>query len=238
MLNGWVRIVDYRYSLQPLSATGSLVHGGRFNVGADLDPMKFPTFAALYLAESYETAYEEKFGAPSSLGAALAGREFALRRPGSFTSVNVSGRLANLFDLRSAASLKAFTRVISSFDLPKELKAIARSLGMTGRPLLAKTPKVVRETLLARNWREYPAQYGIPANPQVFGRLLLDAGFDGVIYPSAKGPKCCIALFPDKFARSESVIEVADEGPPHASAQRLDSSTWEEIVGEPPKGSR
>jgi hypothetical protein len=41
-LDKWVRIIDYQYSLQPLSAAGSLAHGGRFNIGNDLDPSKFP----------------------------------------------------------------------------------------------------------------------------------------------------------------------------------------------------
>jgi hypothetical protein len=81
----------------------------------------------------------------------------------------------------------------------------------------------------------YPSQYEIPANPQVFGRLLLDAGFDGVLYPSTKGPKSCIALFPDNFARSDSYLEVADEGPPSAGVLRLDSSTWQDIAAPPDK---
>jgi hypothetical protein len=81
----------------------------------------------------------------------------------------------------------------------------------------------------------YPSQYEIPANPQVFGRLLLDAGFDGVLYPSTKGPKSCIALFPDNVARSDSYLEVADEGPPGAGVLRLDSSTWQDIAAPPDK---
>lgn len=70
---------------------------------------------------------------------------------------------------------------------------------------------------------------GIPANPQVFGRLLLDARFEGVVYPSTKGSENCVALFPASFARSESFVEVADEGPPYAGKLRLDSSTWQDI---------
>jgi hypothetical protein len=85
-------------------------------------------------------------------------------------------------------------------------------------------------TLLAHNWRLYPSQYEIPSNSQVFGRLLLDAGFDGVVYPSTKGSSNCLALFPANFAKSESFVEVADDGPPHAGKLRLDSSTWEDIA--------
>ena len=38
-LDGWSRIVDYRYGLEPLSVAGSLKgEGGRFNIGSELSP--------------------------------------------------------------------------------------------------------------------------------------------------------------------------------------------------------
>ena len=228
-LRNWVRIVDYKYSLQPLSAAGSLAYGGRFNIGNDLDPLKFPAFAALYLAESYETAYEERFGLRPSRDASIQGHELALRQPGSFTAVRTVGRIFNLFDLRSATSLKNFVRVISQFDMPRELKDLADSLGILG-PLLVSTSGLLKANLLAHNWCLYPSQYGIPATPQVFGRLLLDAGFDGIVYPSTKGSRDCVALFPVNFSKSESFVEVADQGPPYAGKLRLDSSTWQDIA--------
>mgnify|MGYP007082103623 CR=1 FL=1 len=81
-LDRWNRIVDYRYSLEPLSAAGSLARGGRFNIGRDLDPKVFPPFPALYLAEDYGTTYREKFGAPSVAGSdGLTGAELSLRGP-------------------------------------------------------------------------------------------------------------------------------------------------------------
>jgi hypothetical protein len=52
----WCRIVDYRYSLAPLSVAGSLKVGGRFNIGEDLEPATFTPFPALYVAENFETA--------------------------------------------------------------------------------------------------------------------------------------------------------------------------------------
>ena len=228
-LRNWVRIIDYKYSLQPLSAAGSLARGGRFNIGNDLDPVKFPTFAALYLAESYETAYEERFGSRPSRDAILQGHELALRQPSSFTAIRTTGHAVNLFDLRSAGNLRNFVSVISKFDMPKELKDLADSLGIQG-PLLVTSSASLKANLLGHNWRLYPSQYGIPSNPQVFGRLLLDAGFDGVVYPSTKGRRDCVALFPVNFAESESCVEVADEGPPYAGKLRLDSTTWREIA--------
>src|SRR6266699_2086977 len=52
----WQRVVKYKYSLDPLSAKGSLSDpGGRFNVGA-IDPTRYPMFPALYLAADKATA--------------------------------------------------------------------------------------------------------------------------------------------------------------------------------------
>ena len=57
--SGWQRVVKYKYSLDPLSAKGSLFdQGGRFNVGA-IDSTRHPMFPALYLAVDKGTALAE-----------------------------------------------------------------------------------------------------------------------------------------------------------------------------------
>lgn len=226
----WTRIVDYKYSLQPLSAAGSLVQGGRFNIGNDLDPGKYPTFPALYLAADYDTAYAERFGQRSATAGGLEGYEYALRSPGSFTSVNVNGQLHNLFDLQNARNLRKFAAIISEFDIPKELHALAASARIES-PLLVRGARQLKTSLLAHNWRLYPSQYEIPANPQIFARLVVDAGFDGIVYASTKGPKACVALFPTNFSGSESYVELADEAPRGATHTRLDQEKWGEIAG-------
>ena len=230
VVDRWTRIVDYKYSLQPLSAAGSLVRGGRFNIGNDLDPGKYPVFPALYLAEDHDTAYAERFGQRPSGSGGLEGHEYALRTPGSFTSVNVNGQLHNLFDLRNAKNLRQFIAIISGFELPKELRNLAASAGIKS-PLLVRSAGQLKMSLLAHNWRLYPSQYEIPSNPQVFGRLVVDAGFDGIIYASTKGPKACVALFPTNFSGSESHVELADDAPRGTTHTRLDQETWAEIAG-------
>ena len=41
-LSNWVRIVDYQWTLHPLSAAGSLTYiGGRYNAGTELDGCTF-----------------------------------------------------------------------------------------------------------------------------------------------------------------------------------------------------
>ena len=97
VVDRWARIVDYKYSLQPLSAAGSLVHGGRFNIGGDLDPGKFPVFPALYLAEDYDTAYAERFGQRPSASGQLDGHEYACAQLATLSKpIRDSGQLADL----------------------------------------------------------------------------------------------------------------------------------------------
>ena len=47
----WCRFVSFQYSDVVLSTKGSLISGGRFNIGSGLDPRSFPSFPVLYLAE-------------------------------------------------------------------------------------------------------------------------------------------------------------------------------------------
>lgn len=60
-LNNWCRIVDYQYSNNPLSARGSIIAGGRFNIGNETEDDVLKPISALYCAENYETAYVERF---------------------------------------------------------------------------------------------------------------------------------------------------------------------------------
>lgn len=150
-LQGWCRIVDYQYSMHPLSARGSLIKGGRFNIGADLDRNSQPTFPALYCAGDYETAYLEKFGA-SDKGSDFAGHEFALRNLASFSLVQLNGIVKNVFDLRNESNLKAFMTVMNNFGLPDELKKLARELGIP-MPYLVTNTHLLNLTFLTPDWR-------------------------------------------------------------------------------------
>lgn len=59
----WVRIVPFKYTLEPLSSKGSIRSiGGRFNFGRELDCPSYTHFNALYIAGNTKTAYNERFG--------------------------------------------------------------------------------------------------------------------------------------------------------------------------------
>ena len=92
-INDWSRIVDYQYSLTPLSTAGSVLGvGGRFNIGGQIAPGTISPFTALYVAEDYDTAFKERFGSdPRSIHGGLSASELALRSPGSFSQVRLRG---------------------------------------------------------------------------------------------------------------------------------------------------
>ena len=229
-LTRWVRIVDYRYSLEPLSPAGSIVKGGRFNIGNDINPSQFPPFPALYIAENYNTAYAEKFGVPESVKFdGLSGHELALRKPTSFSSVNILGKLNNLFDISKTANIREFVNIIKRFEIPTELKVLAKKLGMSPPYNLTEIAQL-KQSLLLNNWRAWPVQMQLPANPQIFGRLIMEAGFEGIIYPSIKGKGKCIAIFPENLAGTDSYVELSDKAPDGVVHMKLDAGTWVDLT--------
>ena len=225
---GWSRIVDYRYTLAPLSVAGSLRReGGRFNIGARLSPGAFTPFPALYLGEDYATAYQEKFGlAPGVNSGGLSAAELALRKPGSFTQIQVRGRLDLVIDIGDAMALKPFVEVIKTFRLPARVTSLARRFNLRRPPGLVRTVSALQRQLLHRNWRMLPMQFDLPANAQVFGRIVAAAGIHGILYPSARHAGMrCLALYPQNWRDSGSFVEVADPVPTEARVIRLDATT-------------
>lgn len=227
---GWSRIVDYRYGLEPLSIAGSLRgEGGRFNIGADLSPGTFTAFPALYIAEDYEAAFRERFAGPSApKPSGLSTQELALRSPGSFTQVRLRGVVENVIDVGDLESLKPFVSVLREFPAPEGARPLARKLGLRSAPWLIRSPITLQRQLLHPNWRSLPQQFDLPANSQIFGRIAAAAGLHGVLYPSARQvAKRCLALFPQNWADSGSVVEVTDEAPDGARLTRIDGTTKE-----------
>jgi len=225
----WYRLVDYRYSNEPLSTKGSLINGGRFNIGSNLNPRIFPNFPALYIAETYETAYTEYFGAPEKVPVGkFKGHELSLARPKSFAAVSLSYELKNVFNLSKLSNLNTFTKVISKFKMPDDLKELGRSIGIRP-PWLVSTAALLKGSLLDPNWRSYPVQYEIPSNPQVFGRLLRDAGLEGVLFPSTKGKAKCLAIFTENLDSTSSFVELKDAAPAGVLHTRLDSTSLDSL---------
>lgn len=221
----WQRAVKWKYGLHPLSSLGSLTNiGNRFNTGASVNS-EVPSFPALYFACDKDTAIQETLGQIEVKNSQLNARELALTNPQSEVFVSVSGELEKVFDLRSADALKGFVDLIKGFELSDALKASAQSLGLS-TPDAVQRPKQLFETLLDEDWRKIPMQFDVPANPQIFGHLIYQAGIEGILYPSKLTGKDCLAVFPHNFASSTSYVTIDDEAPHKNVPRRIDSENW------------
>lgn len=222
-IDGWARVCDYRWSLTPLSPVGSLKGiGGRFNIGSDLDRARGQQFPALYIAEDADTAYLEFFGgAPDASAGGLKIQEFALRRKSSFTTFMLRGRVENVLDLRTSHSLKAFARIIATFEWSTDTRRFARSIGVPLRTLM-RTPGQIHTRILLSpgDWRSEPQLFGIPAANQILSRYVFGAGFEGVIYPSQQGGNTCLAIYPENLAGTH--IEITGGAPAQAKHLVMD----------------
>ena len=235
---GWNRIVDYQYSLEPLSPVGSLFQGGRFNIGNDIDGDQFRAFPALYVAGDYATAFRECFGSyesgPGQVD--LSGAELALREPESFASCRLALELQRVFDLTVETNLEPFAEVMAKITIPPDLRALGRKLKFRG-PLNPATAKRVRHELTSLDWRYLPVNFELPAYPQVFGRMLVDAGFEGVLFRSTKGEANCVAVFPNRLL-NESCVRLVDAPPDDNVQTRLDADNLEALMAPALRGGR
>jgi hypothetical protein len=224
-LYGWGRAIDYKYSGLPLSCLGSLQWvGGRFNYGIDIDSSRYTPFPALYLGEDMETALREKNGLlRDSDRAGLTADELALCSRTSVTWLAVSGTANNVFDLTKPTNVEPFVDVIASFRLSNNVRSQESKLQLV--PLrLVNSVGIFIETLMTENWRQYPTMWSTPANSQLLGHMLSNAGFEGVLFSSTITGKRNLAIFPRQLHHSESVIQVIDP-PPHARCSVLNAAT-------------
>jgi hypothetical protein len=230
-LAGWHRLVEYQYCLEPLSAHGSVTrYGGRFNLGIEVGSGAFGSFPALYLAEDLETAFREFHQVAAAAGTGgLTREDFALKRPGGFLSTEVHGHLELVFDLGDVAALRSFADLIATFKMPPRVSAIARELRLANTGLIRSSAQLQR-AVLAKNWRAWPVQFDVPANSQVLGRMLCDAGFEAVLYPSVKNGQRCVAVFPTNLKRSSSFIGLSGRYPHSVAVHRLDAGSASECV--------
>ncbi len=223
----WQRVVKYKYSLDPLSAKGSLSDpGGRFNVGA-IDPTRYPMFPALYLASDKGTALAEVLGRDKNVGS-LTPEELALTKPDSISAVSVSGKLESVLDVRASSNLSTLVNLIKSFRLSKPLILEARRLGF---PLqLITTEAELKSVLMYDNWRNWPLLYDVPAAGQIFGGIAVDAGIEGILHDSALTGKECLAVFSQNFVNSTSYIQLDDPAPSDDVRPRLDSTNFADFI--------
>ncbi len=234
-INNWSRIIDYQYSLEPLSCAGSLCNsegGGRFNASIELDPGTLQPWSALYIAQNYETAYRERFQIESTGTVdGLTPTELALNPAVSFTSLALQGELHRVFDLRKTASVEAIAKVLGKIPMPSRARELAKKLRIPSTELfMVKTPEQVLEMVLKNNWRTLPVQFGLPSQSQILAEMIYEAGFEAILYKSTKGPGDCIALFPASIG-GRSYVEIAGKVPAEIKYHRLDANSAKYLEG-------
>jgi len=196
VFRGWQRQVRYKYSLTPLSPKGSLYEpGGRFNI-PDINPEQIQPFPALYIAEDKETTMQEA-GQLKSASKSLSGLELALIKKDSISIVEVHGKLESVIDLHHPNKLKPFLQLIKKFSLPENIIEEAKKLNVNTWPI--QNMKLLIESLLEPDWRAWCMQFDVPANCQIFGQLVSNAGITGIVYPSKYTKKKCLAIYPQNF---------------------------------------
>ena len=226
--NRWQRIVDFHRSLTPLSTRGSVLTdpGGRFNVG-DIDASKFPSFPALYLASDHATALLEKFG-PADETRGLASNDYALRPSTSYSCLLLRGELESIIDLNEPQRLEPFVDIIKTFEIPKDLPKRAQQLGLEN-PSLVRSATDLVSVLTTVTWRVFPMQFDVPSTSQIFGRLAMSAGVEGILYPSSKTGHECLAIFPTKIS-GKSFVELESPVPDAVRHRRLDADTFQDFL--------
>lgn len=221
------RVVKYKYALDPLSTDGSLSDpGGRFNIGA-IDKSRYPVFPALYVASDKGTALAELLGRTAA-GTSLTAEEVALTRSDSIAAVSLSGKLDAALDVRDQANLTGFVDLIKGFRLSSALSFTAKRLGFN--PSLIKTTQLLADELHVPDWRQWSMLFDVPAPSQIFGRIVLDAQIEGILYNSVLTKKLCLSIYHQNFRNSPSYVELDDPAPPGVIERRLDSTNCKDSV--------
>ncbi|GAB4090385.1 RES family NAD+ phosphorylase [Hydrogenophaga soli] len=230
-LENWVRIVDYQWTLYPLSAAGSLTSiGGRFNAGTEIDSQTFSPWPCLYLASDHATAYREKFQIEAGqMVEGLRPEELALTPGQSHTTVVLNGKLSRVFTL-TPATLGPVARVLGKIRMPERAERIKKRLKINPNDLrMLTTGKQLHDAAAVHNWRVLPVQFGLPAPSQILSELIRAADFEAIAYQSSKSGGTCLAIFVDRLAPG-SYVELSGT-PPAGATVRLDETTAEELAG-------
>jgi len=226
----WQRVVKFKHSLEPLSVKGSLIDpGGRFNIG-EIDPSQFLPFPSLYVAANRNTALQELLSQNITSGKENEALSFALANPTSITSVSLSGQLDSIINLKEQGNLQSFVDLLKDFSVPEHLKKTSKLMRLPEPDLIKTVPKLL-DALLIPNWREWPMQFDVPVASQIFAQIAVDAGIEGILYPSKfLGGGDCLAIFPQNFDETNSsFVQLDDPAPSGTKILKWDFNSWQEF---------
>ncbi|UPT74155.1 MAG: hypothetical protein M0D55_20465 [Elusimicrobiota bacterium] len=82
--------------------------------------------------------------------------------------------------------------------------------------------------MLDPNWRQWPSLFGVPNSSQIFGQLAVEAGIEGVIYPSKFNERPNVAIYPKNIG-GDSFVELADAVAPETKVRRIDAMNKDSV---------
>lgn len=226
------RTTSFKYSLNPLSARGSVQsEGGRFNIG-NISP-NLPKFPALYLAKDKETAIKEAYQI-GTMGnnQGLSNKDLALMNENSLCIIAVNGSLEQVLDLNDKDNLKNFFEVIKHIKLPKALLNKAKKLNVNPYPEI-KSLMELYNTIFEENYKIHSSLFDLPSNSQILGHIAFEAGIHAIKYPSKFTGKNCLAIYPENFEFSDSYVQLnLDEVPPSmpGTDRRMDKESYRRFL--------
>lgn len=110
--------------------------------------------------------------------------------------------------------------------MSSSLRKFERNLGLKPMQVVS-TATLLMRSFMEKEWRAFPMQVDIPANSQIFARLVLMAGFEGIRYESTRTGKDALVIFPRNFRNSTSFVQVTD-APPESKCAVLNGEAWED----------
>ena len=139
------RVVLSQYMNDPLSTAGSILHSGRFNFGSI--SYDYKSFPCIYVSSDAIGAQCEKF--PNREYKILSTKEMSLVPNRSFLTSRCEVNLTKCIDIRTPASLKKFTKIISQINpteqFQKKWKKLNRKVRGENKTKPLRTIKTLQE---------------------------------------------------------------------------------------------
>lgn len=205
------RIVEAKYRNDPLNSEGSILWppGGRFNLHRSGSYQHY--FRALYLADSFKTAYVEKFyKSQEELEGKFNPENYLLLEPASFSFYKLKLFSPLAIDLGDNKALKAFFEVIKDIPLPKNYEIQASKLGIDAS--LIKNFDVLKKSIFDSDYGQWDTWLDLPSNSQWLGLYARGAGIPLIIYPSQRFEKGInFAVFPEVLKDSGGKLEIFEK---------------------------
>ena len=214
------RVVLSQYMNDPLSTAGSILHSSRFNFGSI--SYDYKSFPCIYVSSDAIGSQCEKF--PNREYKILSTKEMSLVPNRSFLTSRCEVNLTKCIDIRTPASLKKFTKIISQINpteqFQKKWKKLNRKVRGENKTKPLRTIKTLQElyqSLFEVYYEQWVTFLDIPSNSQWFGYYVQSAGIEAIIYPSIRYKDSYnLAIYPDNFG-TKSYIRLAD---PHNSVPK------------------